>query len=881
MLMKALFFLSVAMMIGLVTQAQQTDEQIVWSKVGQLPQNSGQKPHSGLAGAFVGIHNNIMLMAGGATFPGKMPWEGGKKVFYNEIFAFKQTKNGLENLPNSTQLPHPIAYGMSVSTSQGIVCVGGEDENGAKKEVFLLKWNSEKQQAETQVLPSLPLPLSNAIIAEKNGKIYIAGGESAGKTVNVFLMLDLSQTENGWQQLPNVPLYVSHSVGGIQSNGEGDSFYLLGGRRKNPDGISTFYSDCFAFDLKKYTWKKLKPIQRNEQPSVLSAATGVAVGATYLVVISGDNGQTFSQVERFNKSINEAKTELEKQKLQAEKAVLLNNHPGFLKDVLLYNTITDTWSLLEKIPSVGQVTTTAVKWGNEIYIPSGEIRAGVRTPEIWKGTIQQKTYFSILDYVVLGMYFLLMVFIGWWSSRHQNSTDDYFKGGAKIPGWATGLSIFGAKLSAITFIGIPAKTYAKDWTYFFMLMTIVMVMPFVIRYFIPFYRRLNATSAYEYLEKRFNYSTRFLGAVLYILLQLGRMGIVLLLPSIALSVVTGIDVMTGILIMGVVSVFYTVLGGIEAVIWTEVVQVIILLGGALLSLALIPFLLEGDWHTHLNTLNHYDKLKVFNFDFDWSSSTFWVVLIGGFSLNLIQYGCDQTVVQRYLTTKDQKTAENSLRLGAWMTVPSTLIFFSIGTLLYLFYQQQPEKVNIALDSQDTIYPWFIVNELPQGIAGLVITAIFAAAMGSLNGSVNCVATVFTNDLFKPFSPHLSEKKYLLTARWVTFSVGVFGTIIALLMAQWKVYSLWDQFNILLGLFTGSIGGVFMLGIFTTRATGKGVVIGLILSSIVQFGVKEYTSLNLLMYAFTGLVSSVFFGYLFSLLTGSETKKLDGLTIHTL
>ena len=258
-----------------------------------------------------------------------------------------------------------------------------------------------------------------------------------------------------------------------------------------------------------------------------------------------------------------------------------------------------------------------------------------------------------------------------------------------------------------------------------------------------------------------------------------------------------------------------------------------------------------------------------------------MVLIGGFSLNLIQYGCDQTVVQRYLTTKDQKTAENSLRLGAWMTVPSTLIFFSIGTLLYLFYQQQPEKVNIALDSQDTIYPWFIVNELPQGIAGLVITAIFAAAMGSLNGSVNCVATVFTNDLFKPFSPHLSEKKYLVTARWVTFSVGVFGTIIALLMAQWKVYSLWDQFNILLGLFTGSIGGVFMLGIFTTRATGKGVVIGLILSSIVQFGVKEYTSLNLLMYAFTGLVSSVFVGYLFSLLTGSETKKLDGLTIHTL
>jgi cyclically-permuted mutarotase family protein len=821
------------------------------------------------------------MVAGGANFPDKMPWEGGSKVFENTISVFSKAKGNLEPIFTSTKLPFPLAYGASVSTPQGIVCVGGEDEKGSKSGVFLLKWNAQKRQVEFQPLPSLPLLLSNMLIAAKNDKIYVAGGESAGKMVAAFLSLDLNNPEKGWQRLPEVPMPVSHAAGGIQSNGEGDSFFLLGGRRKNPDGISTFYSDCVAFDFKKNTWKKLNPIKANEQAIGLSAATSVAVGASYLLVVSGDNGQTFNQVERLNKAIAGAQSEPEKQTLQEQKATLLSNHPGFGKDVLLYNTITDQWHVLDEIPSAGQVTATAVKWGNEIYIPSGEIRAGVRTPAIWKGTIQQKTYFSTLDYVVLALYFLLMIGIGWWSSRHQNSTDDYFKGGEKIPGWATGLSIFGAKLSAITFIGIPAKTYAKDWTYFFMLMTIVMAMPFVIRYFIPFYRRLNATSAYEYLEKRFNYPTRFLGAILYILLQLGRMGIVLLLPGIALSVVTGIEVTTAILIMGSVSVFYTVLGGIEAVIWTEVVQVVILLGGALLSLALIPFLLEGDWHTHFHTLTHYEKLKVFDFRFDWSSSTFWVVLIGGFSLNLIQYGCDQTVVQRYLTTKDQKSAENSLRLGAWMTVPSTIIFFSIGTLLYLFYQQQPEKVNIALESQDTIYPWFIVNELPQGIAGLVITAIFAAAMGSLNGSVNCVATVFTNDLLKPFAPYWPEKKYLQIARWVTFGVGVFGTIVALLMARWNTYSLWDQFNTILGLFTGSIGGVFMLGIFTTRAHGKGVVIGLILSTLFQFWVREYTSLNLLMYAFTGLTSGVLFGYLFSILLPEKTKNLAGLTIHSL
>jgi N-acetylneuraminic acid mutarotase len=132
----------------------------------------------------------------------------------------------------------------------------------------------------------------------------------------------------------------------------------------------------------------------------------VAVGATYLLVISGDNGQTFTQVEQFNKAIAEAKTEAEKRTLQAQKTKLLGNHPGFTKDVLLYNTITDQWHLLDKIPTTGQVTTTAVKWGNEIYIPSGEVRAGVRTADIWKGTIQQKTYFSTLDYTVLALYFV-------------------------------------------------------------------------------------------------------------------------------------------------------------------------------------------------------------------------------------------------------------------------------------------------------------------------------------------------------------------------------------------------------------------------------------------------------------------------------------------
>lgn len=866
-----MLFRLLLLLLALPAFAQSADEQISWRKAGQLPA-VGSKANPGVAGAIVCVNNDVLIVAGGANFPDKVPWKGGKKAFQQDIFVFKKSGDALQPVPVSTKLPQPVAYGSSVSTSEGLICVGGEYEGGTLKSVFRLTWNPARQTLDIQSLPDLPQPVSNALLAAAKGYLYLAGGEREGKTVPDFLTLDLHNLAAGWQKLPDLSLAVSHAMGGIQSNGDGDSFFIFGGRSRNTDAPSTFHMEGFAYDIKQGTWHSRQPLPGTG----LSAGTGLAVGSTYLLVVSGDDGGTFRQVEEVSRQLA---TSPGSDTLLARRNQLLNGHPGFGRAVLFYNTITDRWTRLADFPGEGQVTTTAVRWGHEIYLPSGEIKAGVRTPDIWRGTLLQKTYFGWLDYGVLVIYFLLMIFIGWWTSRHQESTDDFFRGGEKIPGWATGLSIFGAKLSAITFIGIPAKTYAKDWTYFFLLMTIVMVMPFVIRYFIPFYRRINATSAYEYLERRFNYTTRFLGAVLYILLQLGRMGIVLLLPSIALSVVTGIDVVTGIVIMSVVSIFYTVLGGIEAVIWTEVVQVIILLGGAVLTLVLIPFLLEGDWQTHYQTLQNYDKLTVFDFSFDWQSSTFWVVLIGGFSLNLIQYGADQTVVQRYLTTKDQATAEDSLRLGAWLTVPSTIIFFSIGTLLYLYYQQQPNAVNIALDSQDTIYPWFIVNELPVGIAGLVITAIFAAAMGALNGSVNCVATVFTNDLYRPFRPQLAEKTYLRTARWVTFTVGVFGMVVALLMAQMKAYSLWDQFNVILGLFTGSIGGVFMLGIFTTRAHGPGVVAGLILSSVFQFWVSQYTSLNLLMYAFTGLVSSLLFGYLFSLVSGPPKKSLEGLTIH--
>ncbi len=863
-------------------KAQRLHNELIWNELPPLPPAPGQSHQPGLAGAFTGVYNNVLILAGGANFPDGKPWEGGGKVYQDEIYVLQKSESTYQWITEpSLRLPYPIAYGASVSLPAGVVCIGGMNSEQYVNTTLLLTWDAVKKKVLIDSLPALPIAMANMATAASGNTIYVAGGSTANGPVHSLYALDLNTPASGWKRLPDVPAALSHAVAAVQSNGEYPCFYLFGGRGATASGISTLYHHSFVYDPVKARWKALADIQDTSQTINLSAGTAIASGANSILLIGGDEGDIFHQIETLTAQANQSNDPAEKERVNRQLSNLRNTHPGFSSQIYLYNTLTDAWTVMATLPFGSQVTTTAVRWGDRLVIPSGEVSPGIRTDKIRTAVITKQEYFTWMDYGVLLAYLGLMVLIGFWTSGRQNSTDDYFKGGQRIPGWAAGLSIFGTQLSAITFMAVPAKTYATNWNYFFLLMTIIMVMPFIIRYFIPFFRKLNVTTSYEYLEKRFNYTTRSMASFLYILLQVGRLAIVLLLPSLALTLVTGIDVSLCILIMGVITIFYTVMGGIEAVIWTDVAQVIILLGGALLCIILIPIQLDESFTGAWQTVREYEKLSIFDFRFTLEESTFWVVIIGGIAINIVTYGSDQTVVQRYLTTKDEKTAVNSLRIGAWMTLPAALLFFSIGTLLFLFYREYPREVNINLESQDAIFPWYIVSQLPQGISGLLIAAIFSAAMSTLSSSINSVSTAFINDFYKKFAQARSDKSYLLLARVITVVVGVIGTVLALLMAKWGIASLWDQFNLILGLFTGGIGAVFLLGIFSRKANAYGVVTGLVLSGVVQYFVKEYTSLNLLMYAFTGCASCLVFGYLFSIIFPREIKNLQGLTIHTL
>ncbi|HOF17666.1 MAG TPA: sodium:solute symporter [Phycisphaerae bacterium] len=495
------------------------------------------------------------------------------------------------------------------------------------------------------------------------------------------------------------------------------------------------------------------------------------------------------------------------------------------------------------------------------------------------------TAFGPLDWTVLGAYLLAVVAIGSWFSRREKSTDDYFLAGRRIPWWAAGLSIFGTALSAITYMAVPGSAYKGDWVMILASLSPVLVVPIVTGFYIPFFRRLNITTAYEYLQRRFNTPVRLLASTVWILFQFGRMAIVLYLPSLALAAVTGINLYACILLMGVLCTVYTYLGGMEAVIWTDVLQVIVLMGGAVLCLVLIVLKVEGGVGAIVSQGLAAGKFHTFNATLSWSAAAVWVIALGGAVNNFSVYTTDQALVQRYLSTRTEKQARQAVWTSALAGVPTALLFFSLGTALFVFYEQHPQLLGqIVRDNSDAVLPFFIMQQLPTGVSGLLIAGLFAAAMSSIDSSMNSVSAAVTTDFFRRFRPRASEHACLLLAKNLTLAIGVVGTAGALLLARCNIRSQYEFFLMVLGLFTGGLAGVFALGIFTRRAHGTGALCGAGVSVAVLATLqacKDLLPVHGMLLGCIGLAVCVVVGYAASLLLPAPRKDLAGLTVHTL
>ncbi len=839
--------------------------QIVRTQVWNMEQSADTLLQEGLAGSFFGKQGDWFILAGGANFPNGKPWEGGVKTFSNEIFVFSESNNQFQPVAVSNKLPFGLAEGAYVSTTKGLLCLGGQTSDGISNKAMLLNYNG--QDVVVEMYPDLPVAVRNATAAIISNRVYLLGGQTSdGQSGNQFLMLDLNRLDQGWQSLPNLPIAVSAATMSAQQDGEEISLFVFGGRAIGQGNLTNFYSSVYKYKPSKNEWTTKNDIRLHETtPIQLSMAVSASIGATHIALIGGDNGQVFHQVE---KAINRGDI--------ASRDSLWINHTGFNDKILLYNTVTDTWFELDNPRKNPVAVSSVVSDGKQIYISGGEIRPGIRNPEIMKMTAKVETSFGLINYIVLIVYFGGMLFLGFFFMKDNKDTDDFFKAGGRIPWWAAGISIFATTLSAITFISIPAKSYATDWRMLLFNLAILMVVPIIIRYFLPFFRRFNFDTAYQYLEARFNRGIRWMASALFVFFMVSRIAIVLFLPSLALNAVTGIDVYFSIIIMGVVTIIYSTSGGMEAVIWGDVIQGFILIAGALVAFAFMVFGVEGGIGTFWDTAVTNNKFDWLDFRFDFTQPVFWVVLIGGIANTLITYTSDQSVVQRYMTTKDEKETAKSIWLNGIISVPVSIIFFLLGTGLYVFYTSNPANMAIINPNIDSVFPQFIVSQMPVGFSGLLIAAIFAAAMSTLSSNINSVSAVITSDFYKTIWSKVTLKGSMSVARWAGIIVGMLGIGMALILATWNIASLWDQFNTFLGLLTSGLGALFFLGIFFPRVGATSAFIGLVVGIVILVAVQSNTNISFLLYGFIGMVSSIIVAYLVSFVL-PNTKDIKGYT----
>jgi len=358
---------------------------IDWSVAATLPPVDSFAVNPGVAGAFAGVHHDALLIAGGANFPNGKPWNGGKKVYWDAVYVLQKSKAGNYqwNSADVFKLKQRVAYGASVTAASGVVCIGGENEKGFLKEVFLLQWNMSEKEIAIKGLPPLPFALTNLFATAIGSTIYVAGGESSLGISDKFIFLDLDNVAVGWKELPHAPTAFTHAVMITQSNGHHECIYVIGGRCKGANGISDFYRSVFEFDPVRNEWT-----EKASLPYAISAGTGVAIRGNEMLIFGGDTGETFRKTEELIAMISAEKDTARQQALIKRKNNLQETHPGFNQNVLLYNTVKNSWEIIGKMPYKTPVTTTAVTWVDQFFIPSGEIQAGIRTPKILSGKLK-------------------------------------------------------------------------------------------------------------------------------------------------------------------------------------------------------------------------------------------------------------------------------------------------------------------------------------------------------------------------------------------------------------------------------------------------------------------------------------------------------------
>jgi solute:Na+ symporter, SSS family len=509
-----------------------------------------------------------------------------------------------------------------------------------------------------------------------------------------------------------------------------------------------------------------------------------------------------------------------------------------------------------------------------------------------------------LDITTLVAYLGLLLLMGFYFSRKNTNTEEYFVGGRSFSGWIIGLSMVGTSISSVTFLAFPADAFKTAWLRILPGFTLPIAIIIAAYLFLPFFRRTKIISAYEYLEDRFGPSVRTYGAATFIIGQLVRISMILYLLSLLMQEITGFDPIVSILIAGVFVALYTILGGINAVIWTDVLQTIMLVFGGVICLSIIVYQLPGGFSQIFEIASRDGKMAFAEWEngsvlpaswsFSLSEKTAMMMFFVGLTEWFQEYTANQNIIQRYAAAKNIHEARKAMFVS-FINIPIWAFYFFLGTALYVFFQVFPvlevSEMLSGLRKAEQVLPYFIINYLPPGIAGLVIAAAAAAAMSSLDSSINAISTIGVNDIYRRLLVRKeNDKHYLKIARLLASLVSTIMIVGAIILAQTETKTLQDTIVTLISLLMGGVMGLYMLGFLTRRGDSRTAWLGIIITFLFSLwtvlssrGVlPDWLSVPFDLY-YTGLIGNmVMFVTIFvaAILISGKKRKLTNLTVWT-
>ena len=487
--------------------------------------------------------------------------------------------------------------------------------------------------------------------------------------------------------------------------------------------------------------------------------------------------------------------------------------------------------------------------------------------------------FIKIDFAILVLYLVAVLFAGLFFSKKEMKGKEFFKGDGTIPWWVTSVSIFATLLSPISFLSLAGNSYGGTWILWFAQLGMFIAVPLTIKFFLPLYSRLDLDTAYQYLEIRFDSKgLRILGALMFIIYQIGRMSIIMYLPSVVLAELTGISVNILIIVMGIIAIIYSYTGGLKSVLWTDFIQGVVLIVGVIGTLFFLIANINGGVGTIMETLTSGQKFISSNeviFDINILKSSVFIIFVGAGLNTFSSYVSSQDIVQRFTTTTNLKELKKMTYGNGLLSITVATVFYLIGTCLFIFYTQNPELAQTA--KQDQIFASYIAYQLPVGITGILLAAIYAASQSTLSTGLNSVATSWTLDIQTMISKDMSFERQTKIAQYISLGVGIVAIGVSVVLANGEIKSAYEWFNSFMGLVLGVLAGIFVLGAFCKSATKFGAYIGFIVSAILviylKYNVPDVTSWS---YSLITITTSVIVGQIVSMIQLHITKRKNNV-----